>query len=1167
MLGKIVTALAEKHSVDVLGARGSSALRLAVEITGKTGKRVALLRSGAKGLQETWMNLYHLDAVFGGGRVRDEEVERPEISARTLLLVPPLHSLYQDIAGDFSGTMARQTVLARMATDEAWRYLVFSVEAAFLRVPPPEERAGRVLRLVSEMEIEPHDVSRSLVREGYHYSSVVESPGTFASRGGTMDIFPPSLSMPVRLQWYGPFIERMRFFNPDTQRTGEDVREIIVPPLSEIPLDEEKLEAAAGEITSMCERQDIPTHKVRDFLENIRLPRWAAGLGVRRFLPAFYRDFPSVLDILPDDVILLVLDPEDVFEAAEKHWENLQRDFEALRAKDEPAYEPERVSLAHEDFVSRLERLRTVRVHATSVPSCDGAGRELFDLNADDHAVLIRRCRGELAGRGGSVSLKPLARQIRMWLAGRVAVTLTALGGSGAGRITDLMKRYGVAFDGPGAGKASLSIGPASFGYCLEEEGEAFITEEEIFGKKVRGRRCAASGMKQIEDLRSLKPSDYVVHKVHGVGRYEGQVLRNFDANTVELIRIVYRNGDVLYVPVYHLNQVQKYIGGKPLTLDRLGGETFQRTKKKTKKAAFELAERLLQLYASRKAAGRKAYPLLDGDYYEFESLFPYEETADQRRAIGDIMEDFDRSEPMDRLLCGDVGFGKTEVAVRAAYRVALSGRQVAVLVPTTVLAQQHLATFRQRFADTPVSVEALSRFQKPAGRKEIVRRLKEGKVDIVIGTHRLLSGDVHFKDLGMLIIDEEHRFGVAQKERIKFLRPGVDVLTMTATPIPRTLQMSIGKMLSLSLITTPPAHRLPIRTQVIKWSDRVVHDGIMREIDRGGQVFFLHNRVESIDRVLERLEAIVPEVRLDVAHGRMNPAALERVMIQFVSGKVDVLVCTAIIESGLDIPSANTIFINDVHKFGLAQLYQIRGRIGRASEQAYAYFLLPERVKLTPEARERIDALMRMTELGSGFGLATMDLEIRGAGDLLGGKQSGHIRKVGFELYCEMLEEAAATLRGEEYVPDIEPEIKVNVTAYIPQEYVEDAGLRLSFYKRMAAAKSEGGIWDILEEIEDRFGEIPPEVKTLRELMIIKVMLRRIEAYGIEAGQRKVQVHLSDRTPVGPDTLVRFVQKGGKGRDVKMTSEMKLVLTVSKERNPISLSREFLEEIIDLSG
>ncbi len=1170
-LRNIVSALEADRSVSVIGARGSSAQRLAVEAARETGRKLVLVCVDRAAARQAWMNLYHLDAVFGGGVVVGSEVERPETCGRTLLLLPPLHSPYQDVAGDFTGTLARQSVLMRLAGGDGWRYLVMPAETLLMRVPGAGEINRRVLTLSYAAEIEPYEVAAWLEQQGYHKSSVVESPGTFATRGGMMDIYAASLPLPVRVQWYGPLVERMRFFSPETQRTEDDVQEISIPAASEISRDEAMFEKATDEIRALCDRQDISTNKTRVFLENIRLPRWMSGFGVRRFLPAFYDGFVPVADLFPRGSIVLVVDPGEVFDRARAVWERMQGEFEALREKDEPAFEPERVCVDVEEAKGKLEKAATLHVHTSVVQAVAGdvEGGAQLDLNADDHAMLLRRCRGDLAESAGRVSLRPLAKQIREWLDGGVKVTLTALGRSGAERLRELLRGHGIAFDGGaggrsgGDGRAALSIGPAAQGYFLEPEKEAFVTEEEIFGRKTRRRKSFPEGSKQMEDLRSLKPSDFVVHKIHGVGQYEGQVLRTYDGNTVELIKIVYRDGDILYVPVYNLNQVQKFIGGKPQVLDKLGGETFLRTKKKSQKAAFELAERLLQLYASRKASQRKAFARLSDEYMEFESLFPYEDTPDQQKAIADIMDDFDGPEPMDRLLCGDVGFGKTEVAIRAAWRVAMTGRQVAVLVPTTVLCQQHLQTFRRRFAETPVVIEAISRFQGAAKRKDIVRELKEGKVDIVIGTHRLLSGDVFFKDLGLLIIDEEHRFGVAQKERIKFLRPNVDVLTMTATPIPRTLQMSIGRLLSLSLITTPPAHRLAIRTQLVRWNDAVIAEAVKREIDKGGQVFFLHNRVESIGKVVERLRKILPAVRFDVAHGQMKPPALERVMVDFVSGRVDVLVCTAIIESGLDIPNANTMFINDVHTFGLAQLYQIRGRIGRASHQAYAYLILPESVRLTQEARERLDAIMKLAQLGSGFGLAAMDLEIRGAGDLLGKNQSGHIRKVGFELFCEMLDEATSTLRGEEYVPDIEPEIRLSVSGYIPDDYVEDAGLRLAFYKRMAGAKSEDEIWEILEEIQDRFGDIPQEVRTLREVMVIKVMLRRLAAYGIEAGRKKIQVHLSERTPLSPDKLIELVQARQKGRTLKLTPERKLILTVDKDRDPITLSKTFLTELL----
>jgi len=607
-----------------------------------------------------------------------------------------------------------------------------------------------------------------------------------------------------------------------------------------------------------------------------------------------------------------------------------------------------------------------------------------------------------------------------------------------------------------------------------------------------------------------------------------------------------------LFLPVYRLNQIQKYVGGetgetvKP-KLDRLGGTTFAKTKARVEKAVRQMADELLRLYAERQALPGEPLPEPDDEYRAFEATFPFEETPDQQKAIEDVGRDLTQPRPMDRLVCGDVGFGKTEVAIRAAFLAATSGKQVAVLCPTTVLAQQHFNTFSLRLEGYPLNVAAMSRFQTTAEQNDTIKKLKEGKVDIVIGTHRLLSKDVHFKDLGLLVVDEEQRFGVTHKERIKQLKTKVHVLTLTATPIPRTLQMAVSGMRDLSLITTPPVDRRAIRTIVTRWDENVIREAINRELSRGGQVFYVHNRVGGDEGggVYEKalkVQELVPRARVVVAHGQMSEKALETAMLDFVDGKFDVLCATSIIESGLDIPRANTIIIDRADMFGLAQLYQLRGRVGRSKERAYCYLVVPPIAAMSDEARARIEALEKHTELGSGFKIAALDLEIRGAGDLLGAEQSGNVAQVGFEMFCGMLEDAVRELRGDADAydgHDIDPELSFDVEAFLPDDYVGDVGVRLSLYKRFAQARDEEGVDDLAAEMEDRFGPPPEHAARFVRLMRLKCELRGWRALGCEATRDRVTLHLRGDTPLDGAKVGKAVAK--KASPWKLTPDMRL--------------------------
>jgi transcription-repair coupling factor (superfamily II helicase) len=677
--------------------------------------------------------------------------------------------------------------------------------------------------------------------------------------------------------------------------------------------------------------------------------------------------------------------------------------------------------------------------------------------------------------------------------------------------------------------KRGVMRGHLSRGFRLPEAHLVLVTFDEIFGtRKIQPTASAKTHPSHfLTSLSELKQDDYVVHLDHGIGVYRGLKFLQVAGVEGEFLHLEYEAGDRLYLPVDRINVVQKYIGGddaKP-ALDRLGGSSWERVKAKSRKAILAMAEELVQIYALREARAGIACAPPDALYQEFEAAFEFEETADQQRAIDEALADMQKTKPMDRLVCGDVGYGKTEVAMRAAFLAVEGGRQVALLAPTTILAQQHLQTFRRRFRNHPVRVEMVSRFLTAKEIQQVLDGLAKGVVDIVIGTHRLLQKDVAIKNLGLVVIDEEHRFGVAHKERLKKLRQLVDVVSLTATPIPRTLHMSLVGIRDLSIIETPPLDRLAIQTYVTRYDERVIRDAILREVGRGGQVFFLHNRVETIDRLALKLADLVPEAKMDVAHGQMRPKDLEKVMLDFLDNKTQVLVCSAIIESGLDFPNANTIIINRADRFGLAQLYQLRGRVGRSHRHAYAYLLIPGEQAITPDAERRLRALQELDGLGGGFKLALHDLEIRGAGNLLGEQQSGQIAAIGFELYTEMMEHAVRELKGEAVAPEVEPEIRLGIPAYFPNDYIPDANQRLFFYKRLASLAKAEESDEIKAELKDRFGPYGQTVENLFLVMELRRVLKVFLVQQISASDGRVYLLFHAESPVKVEKLLALIK------------------------------------------
>jgi transcription-repair coupling factor (superfamily II helicase) len=1102
--------------------------------------------------------------LLGSLDADDAEAEGSARRGQVLLYVPTEASPYADVNPDRRAAQTRLATLFHLAMGLPYQVLVLPVAALARKVVPKDEVLEHAELLVAGQEIDRDKLAARLGACGYVRSPLVEDPGTFAVRGALLDVWTPSTERPVRVEFYGDLILSIKSFDPEDQRTVEEVKEVWVSPTREAILTPQNVDRARDRVRAACDAVDLPSSKARSLVDDVASGR--PFFGAEGFLPA-YIELAPICSYLDDDTVVVLEDPASLTRALRDELGRTGAD-EAAKAR-EPHF-PVRDFYEDEAHVtSWLAGRRVLALHRTSVhgAAAEPSSLERFEaaegelaLATHDQSDLERAIKGARSSAGKTGALDPLVRRVLAWQAAGLRVILAARAQTQVERLTALLRHRDVrvkarlgTFDPallepthPDAppGTALCVVGSLARGVVAPGEGLALVTEEEIFGARVH-RRAARSPSQAttrafLEDLRNLGVGDFVVHVEHGIGRYLGLSHRVVGGVQVDLIAVEYAGGDKLYLPVYRLNQIQKFSGadGAP-KLDRLGGQTFARTKGKVAKNIRQMADELLKLYAERKAAPGDAVPPADDDYRAFEATFPFDETPDQARAILDVERDLETPRPMDRLVCGDVGFGKTEVAIRAAFRAANAGKQVAVLCPTTVLAQQHYLSFKSRMASYPIEVRVMSRFQSKLEQDAVSRGLRDGSVDVVIGTHRLLSKDVHFKRLGLLVVDEEQRFGVTHKERIKSLKTNVDVLTLSATPIPRTLQMAVTGLRDMSIITTPPADRRAIRTIVTRFDENVLKDAVVRELDRGGQVFYVYNRVEGLYERAARLQALVPTARIAVAHGQMSEHNLEQSMLDFVEGRYDVLCSTAIIESGLDIPRANTMIVDRADMFGLSQLYQLRGRVGRAKERAYCYLVVPPANSMTDEARARIEALERHTELGSGFQIASLDLELRGSGDLLGAEQSGTVASVGFELFCQMLEEAVHELRGEPVVHDVDPELSFDVDALLPDEYVSDIGVRLSLYKRLASAASADEVSDLASEMEDRFGPPPVEARRFIHLMRLKTELRKLRALGCEASAKGVTLHLADDTPLDSAKVLKLVQ--AKGSPFRLTPDMRL--------------------------
>jgi transcription-repair coupling factor (superfamily II helicase) len=1024
-----------------------------------------------------------------------------------------------------SGTAVHQRLLTlwRLATAPAPVAVVASLRALLEHTIPPDQLAQRGRTLRAGERLRWQETATWLFDLGYEPVTEVSEPGTFSRRGGIIDIYPASAEQPARVELFGDEIETLRAFDPVTQRSQEAVEELVVLPAREFSL-ERSSELADRLIAAGWDRLSHGGDEAEDLsayariLEALREGSYAPGADA--FAPALGAT-ASLLDHLRDRATVVF---EDTVELELAH-DALEAQAEERR--DELAGHGLAVSVFPPPYVarSRIEELsqRHGAVRVRPAPDAQRLGWTGTTSYAGRLDQFLREVAS--AGRDTRIVATPQAARLAELLADR-DVTASA---------REMVE------EPPAPGALVVAHVPLTEGFAVPELALRVFTDAEVFGfRKPRHPERRRRRVQLGSFLSDLKPGDHVVHEEHGIARFERFVTREVAGVVREYLELRFAGTDVVALPTERVDRVTRYVGGTPPALSALGGRDWLITKRKAKKAVEEIARELLRLYAAREATSGFAFGKDTPWQIEMENAFPYTETPDQLQAIEDAKRDMERGRPMDRLIVGDVGYGKTEVALRAAFKAVMDGKQVAIVVPTTVLAQQHYETFAERLATFPVRVAMLSRFRTPVEQRAVVETLGTGEVDVVVGTHRVLQKDVHFHDLGLVVIDEEHRFGVRHKERLKQLRTEVDVLSMTATPIPRTLHMALSGVRDISVIETPPEDRQPIETYVVERSDDVLREAILRELDRGGQVYYVHNRVQGIEQEAHRLRQLAPSARYVVAHGQMDERRLERVMVEFADTEHDVLVCTTIIESGLDIPNVNTIIINRAGQLGLAQLYQLRGRVGRSAEKAYAYLLYTKDQHLTEQARKRLQAVFEASELGAGFKIAMHDLEIRGAGNILGAEQHGHVAAIGFELYAQLLEEAVNEQRGAPRVPAL-PEITVDLalSTAIPDDYIPSRQRKLETYRRIAGLATLADLASLRDELRDRYGPPPEPVRNLLYGVEVKLRAARAGATEVRARGAELRVVLGhDIVPAQRERLLRSFPRAQAGqRQIRLSA------------------------------
>jgi transcription-repair coupling factor (superfamily II helicase) len=1015
----------------------------------------------------------------------------------------PSHEIdpYRGLSPHFDIASARARTLHALSTGGA-RLVIASAAALLPKLSSPARFRATGFTLRSGDEISPTELGDRLAEAGYTRQDPTDEPGEFSVRGGVVDFYAAGARQPIRLEFVGDTIESLRTYDPGTQRSIDSIDQAQIVPLQEL----------------------LPTTESRGF----RLQ--AEGGGHETFGDAETPDRSATFaDYLADaQATLLVSEPDEVKAAIVKLREQIEASYSEAVRKSQPAMAPGMLVIGWEDVAPVL---------ATATPL------ETLTLGTEDSVRHISSQPAmEFSGR-----IPDWVGELRTARQAGETVVFVAHSQGRAERVVEMLADYEVPAapidrgeDAP-ANALLVAVGHLSKGFRLPGAGLQLWAETDVFDEERQTHEKRRSATRTfLSDFRDLKVGDLIVHVDNGIGVFVGLKKIDVGLETQEFMELRYAGEDKLFVPVERLDLVQKYTGASRPALDRLGGTTWEKAKTRVKKAMRDMAEELLKLYASRRAIPGHAFSADSHWQQEFEDAFEWDLTIDQANAVADIKRDMESPTPMDRLLCGDVGYGKTEVAMRAAFKAVMDGKQVAVLAPTTVLAFQHLKTLKDRFAAFPVRIDMVSRFRTKAEQKATLEDLEAGKVEILVGTHRLLSKDVKFRDLGLLVVDEEQRFGVAHKERIKQIKKRVDVLTMTATPIPRTLNMSLAGIRDMSIIETPPKDRLSIQTNVVKFDQEVMRRAIGNELERGGQVYFVHNRVESIFSMGDLLRRLVPHARIGIGHGQMSEDLLEKVMVDFVAHKYDVLLATTIIENGLDIPNANTMIINRADKYGLSQLYQLRGRVGRSDRRAYAYLLVPPEDNLSPVAKKRLAAIREFSDLGSGFRVAALDLEIRGAGNLLGGEQSGQIEAVGFDMYMKLLEQTIKELKGEELEDEVRANVNLRVDLRIDETYIPDMNQRLTIYRRMAGVRTEDELARLIEEVRDRYGPPPPSIENLAEYAFIRVLADRVGIESIDREGQLVVLKFRPEAKMDPAWLFRVVQER---KDVQLTPPATLKL------------------------
>ena len=1094
--------------VDVTGAAVEARALILAALQEAGERRIAIVVPGDAAIDdfESSLRLFHHDA-------------------RCVSAYPsPSLSTYQDLSPSL-GVVRNEIRALGMLIDRSVEILIVPARALFSRLPRPEEFASRVVRIAEGDELEMRELLERMVENGFVRTDLVGEAGEFAFRGGILDLFPPNTAKPVRVELFGDAIDSLKWFDVETQRSEDESGPVSVLPMTQFAVTK-PMRTALGRRLSLDFMDPLFKRDVSDKID--RLNENGTFPGIEHYVPVAAETVSFLEYLDPAEWMFALIEPDQITTNVAKFESVLRMEYDAAAEKGRAVYPPEKLTTAGGEVLGFLgaARLAFSEVHvgrplrAGETPAVPGGEFEEFRLRAPQ----VDRYTNRLPEFTSDVK--------RGHESGRRQVFFAATKG-GHEKVERLLKEFDVPFVASSdelQAEIVIASGALPRGFDFEELNLTVYSEWDLFepptSTRVGGKKRASEAF--VTDLRDLKVGDYIVHVDHGVGRFHGLQRIPFGANEREVMEIEYSGGGKLLMPMENLNLIQKYSGGADTQpkLDKLGGTAWARTKDSVKKAMRDMADELLKLYATRQMVQGHAFSKDSPWQFEFEDAFEFEETEDQESAIDDVKSDMESRKPMDRLLCGDVGYGKTEVAMRAAFKSVMDGKQVVVLAPTTVLAYQHYRTFLRRFASFPVTIELMSRYYGAKEQKAILNKLETGEIDVIIGTHRVLSKDIKLKDVGLLVIDEEQRFGVGQKEKLKQIKKAIDVLSMSATPIPRTLHMSLVGIRDISVIETPPKDRLAIQTAVVPFTDDFIREAIEFEVGRGGQIFFVHNRVESIYAMKEYLEKLVPGLKVIVGHGQMEERELERAMLAFIQREYDVLLATTIIENGIDIPACNTILINHAERFGLSQLYQLRGRVGRSDRLAFCYLLVPSDKILTSDARKRLAAIQEFSDLGAGFRIAAKDLEIRGSGNILGGEQSGQIAAVGFEMYTRLLEETIREMKGERIEEEVETSMNLGVDIYIPKNYISEENLRMTFYKKIASASTDDRLEEIRNELRDRFGALPQNVENLIRFVQVKRFAQHMGVVSIVREGARAVIKLTATAKVDPNKLLVLIQE-----------------------------------------